>query len=70
MNQREFRGAVAKSGISNRELAGKLNLSEQALYNKVNGKSEFKNSEIKALASILALSMMEVNDIFFDASVN
>lgn len=64
MNQREFRGTVAKSGISNRELAGKLNLSEQAFYNKINGKSEFMNSEIKTLASILSLSMAEVNDIF------
>lgn len=70
MNSPEFRVAVARSGLSNREIAANLKLSEQAYYNKVNGQSEFKNSEIKSLARLLRLTMQGVNDIFFDGSVN
>lgn len=70
MNNTEFRVAVARAGISNRELAGDLGLSEQALYNKMSGRSEFKNSEIKKIAVILKLSMEAVNSIFFDSIVN
>ena len=70
MNYPEFRAAVARSGKTHREIAASLNLSEQALYNKVNGQSEFKNSEIKKLSSLLGLSMWDVNSIFFDGLVN
>lgn len=70
MNYPEFRVAVARAGVTNRELATGLGLSEQAFYNKLKGRAEFKNSEIKKLTSILALSMEAVNTIFFDGIVN
>lgn len=70
MNYPEFRAAIARSGITNRELAHSLGLSEQAFYNKANGQTEFKNSEIKKLSGLLRLSMDAVNQIFFDAMVN
>lgn len=70
MNSCEFRVAVVRAGISNRELANRLRMSEQTLYNKINGQTEFKNSEIKTLAETLKLSMREVNTIFFDGKVN
>lgn len=64
MNLPEFRAAVARADITNRSLAGYLGLSEQALYNKMSGKTEFKNSEIVKLTEILDLSMEDVNLIF------
>lgn len=70
MNSTEFRVAVARSGATNRGLARSLGLSEQAFYNKANGSTEFKGSEIKRLAELLNLSMDAVNLIFFDAKVN
>ena len=70
MNSLEFRAAVARSGKTNRELAKSLGLSETALYNKVGGQTQFKNSEIKRLAELLGLSMKSVNEIFFDGCVN
>lgn len=70
MNYPEFRVAMARAGVTNRELASGLGLSEQAFYNKLNGKAEFKNSEIKRLTTILALTMESVNEIFFDGVVN
>ena len=70
MNSPEYRVAVARSGKTHREIAASLKLSEMALYNKVNGQSEFKNSEIKKLSQILGLTMRDVNTIFFDGLVN
>lgn len=64
MNSLEFRTAIARAGISNRDIAAKIGLPEQAFYNKLSGKTEFKNSEIQKLAAILLLSMNAVNVIF------
>lgn len=70
MDHRELRVKLARENVSNRELAAQISLSEQALYNKMNGVTEFKNSEIKRIAEVLHLSLDEVNAIFFDGIVN
>ena len=65
MDRSELRAEIARQGTSNRALAKDLGISEQAFYNKLNGITEFKESEIKALAKTLALSPSQVNLIFF-----
>lgn len=70
MNHEELRVVMMRKKITNREMAAKLSLSEQALYNKLNGVTEFKNSEIKKITTLLDLSMDDVNLIFFDKIVN
>lgn len=65
MNLPEFRAAMGRAGKTNRSLAIDIGISEQALYNKINGSSEFKNSEIMVIARVLGLSMDSVNKIFF-----
>lgn len=70
MNLAEFRAAVARANVANKTLAAHLGLSEQAFYNKMSGKTEFKNSEIVKLADILKLTMSDVNAIFFSGVVN
>lgn len=70
MNCPELRASIARAGITNRKLAEYLGLSEQAFYNKIQGDTEFKGSEIKGLAKVLNLSMKDVNTIFFDRDVN
>lgn len=70
MNCPELRASIARAGITNRKLAEHLGLSEQAFYNKIQGDTEFKGSEIKGLAKVLNLSMKDVNTIFFDCDVN
>ena len=70
MDYSSLRAEIARAGVSNKALAAHLGLSEQAFYNKVAGRTEFKNSEIKALAKELSLSMATVNYIFFDNMVN
>jgi hypothetical protein len=57
--------AITRSQISKRDLAKKLGISEQGLYNKLNGISEFKASEICALSDELSLSSQEREEIFF-----
>lgn len=70
MNYPELRASIARNGMSNRKVSEMLGISEQAFYNKLQGETEFKGSEIKRLAGILHLSMVDVNHIFFDSCVN
>ncbi len=70
MDYIELRVAATRAGKTNKQLAMDLGLSDQAFYNKLNGKVEFKASEIKRLASLLCLNMGAVNNIFFDGAVN
>lgn len=65
MNRSELKAEIARHGISNRALAKELCISEQAFYNKLNGITEFKESEIKKLANALLLSPERVNLLFF-----
>lgn len=57
--------AITRSQISKRDLAKKLGISEQGLYNKLKGVSEFRASEIRTLTDVLSLSAQEREDIFF-----
>lgn len=64
MNYPELRASIARAGVTNRKLSEFLGISEQTFYNKMQGGTEFKGSEIKKLAGILCLSMTDVNNIF------
>ena len=64
MDRAELRAEIARRGISNLSLARQLGISDQAFYNKMNGKSEFRESEIKKLVEILSLSPEKLNLIF------
>lgn len=66
----ELRAATARAGKTNRQLAKDLELSEQAYYNKIKGRVQFKNSEMVMLARLLALDKNMVNHIFFDGELN
>ena len=64
MDRAELRAEIARSGLSNLSLARQLGISDQAFYNKMNGKSEFRESEIRKLVEILSLSPEKLNLIF------
>ena len=66
MNTAEMRAAIARAGKTYRGLAKSLGISEQAFYNKLNGESDFKASEIKVLRGELNLTSEEINYIFFN----
>ncbi len=64
MNRTELRAEIARKGLSKRAISAALGISEQALYNKMDGSSEFKESEIKKLVNLLGLTPTDINRIF------
>ena len=65
MNCEELKKRIDERGLKIRYIADKLGISHEAMYNKVKGKTEFKVSEVAALAKVLNLSDKEIRSIFF-----
>ena len=64
MDFAELRAVMARQGVKNSELAEHIGISNQAFYNKMSGKSDFKLSEVCAIATALGMTSNEVADIF------
>ncbi len=56
---------IKNSGMTVVAVAEKSGILRETLYNKLNGSSDFKASEILKLSSALGLSVDERNNIFF-----
>lgn len=63
-NTEELEVAITRAGISKRKIAKLLGVSETTIYNKLNGKVEFKASEIVAMCDILRLTTAQRENIF------
>lgn len=68
-NTELLKKTITESGITIVFLADKLDISREAFYMKLNGKTEFKASEIFALRRLLGLSSKQTEAIFFCAKV-
>lgn len=55
MNRAKLKGAIAENGLSMRELAKELNVSEKAFYNKMK-RGVFGTDEAEAMVAILKIS--------------
>lgn len=66
-NTLELEIAIKRAGITKRNLAKMLGLSEMGLYKKINNITEFKASEIAKLTEILDLQNKD--EIFFSYKV-
>ena len=64
-NTKELRRKIDASGLKMVFIAEKCNLTLQGLLNKVDGRSQFRQSEITAIAAVLRLTKQEIFDIFF-----
>lgn len=64
-NSRLLKMAMDESGYKVRFVAKQLNISYQALLNKLNNISEFKASEISILCELLNINMESRENIFF-----
>ena len=64
VNTDELRGYIAKRGMSQRQLAGKIGLNERTFYIKMNSKV-FKTDEIDKIVSELSMTRDEAVEIFF-----
>ena len=60
-----LRNAIKESGITLTSISEKMGLTREGLYNKLNGTSEFKASEIVKLSTLLHLSAETREKIFF-----
>lgn len=65
-----LRETIDNSGISVTFIAKSLGLTRSGLYLKLNGKVEFKASEIVKMKSILNLTTKMRDTVFFSKSVN
>lgn len=65
-DSRKLEHALIDAEVSKRELAKYLEISEQALFNKINNVSEFKASEIVKITDLLHLDGLTRDAIFFN----
>ena len=61
---------LKKAKVSKKDYAKSLGISLQALYNKLNNLTEFKQAEISATCKLLNLSTKERDEIFFAHKVD
>ncbi len=69
MNTAEFKSEMVRHGDTLSTLSEKLNLSTVSLSLKINGKREFRQSEISKIKELYGLEMDRVDAIFFSVSV-
>ena len=69
VDRERLKKTIEESGLKKMVLAQKLGISLHALANKVNGKSEFKVTEVLMLESSLGLNNEETRAIFFNPCV-
>lgn len=69
-NALKLKARMVECGYTQKSLALVLHISPMALGLKINGKNDFRQSEIKQLISILKLSEDDVVTIFFAAKMS
>lgn len=65
MNFAKLRGKIAENFLTLEKLSELTRIEIPTLSRKINGKTEFKRSEIKALIEALNLTEQETKEIFF-----
>lgn len=65
MNLKMLVNKIEESKISRNTIAESIGITRQGLYNKLDGKKEFKVSEINQLSKMLNLTSVEREAIFF-----
>lgn len=68
MNKNALRSLMALHGDTRKSLAAALNVSKQTVGGKINGHSDFKQSEIRIIIDRYQLTPAEVDEIFFDGT--
>ena len=60
-----LRRKIKDSGVTITAVADRIGVTRETLYNRLDGKSEFKASEISCLTNMLRLKKAEQDAIFF-----
>ena len=61
----KLKGYRVSQGITQPEIAGNMGMTAKTYNHKENGKVSFKIEEVCKLATILGMSIEDVNEIFF-----
>lgn len=67
MNKRAFKSVMVYHGDTQKDVAAALGITEPTVSNKLNGLSDFKQSEIKILIDRYNLTPAQVDQMFFEA---
>ena len=70
MDSVTLRSLMVQKKVDYRAAMNALGIGETAWYQKINGNSEFKLSEIQKLRVLLDLSLEQVDQIFFSPEVS
>ena len=65
-----LRDRIKQSGMKYRYVAERVGITPYALQRKIDNESEFKVSEVDALADLLGLTLWEKDAIFFSKQLN
>lgn len=65
MNKRAFKSVMVCHGDTQKDIATALDITEQTVCKKLNGLSDFKQSEIKILIDRYNLTPAQVDEMFF-----
>ena len=65
INKNKLRGKIIEMGYTFRAFSEKLGINEATLHRKMNGTSDFTRKEILKIATLLNLSLIEKEEIFF-----
>jgi predicted DNA-binding transcriptional regulator AlpA len=61
----DLKAEMIRKGLSIPKVADVLGLSKKTLYQKMHGKTQFKQKEMGALRDILSLSEEQMRELFF-----
>lgn len=67
---RMLKSVMSFKGETQRSLANKIGISESSLSNKLTGISDFKQTEMQKISTVLSLSPQQYYDIFFNIDWN
>lgn len=56
LNKNKLKGAIASAGLTQKELAARIGISENSFCNKMNGISYFDTHQILKICDILAIT--------------
>lgn len=66
MNKAKLKAVIARNGENQEQLSEAMGMALSALNERINGKREFRCSEIEKIVHRYKLSPEEATDIFFD----
>jgi hypothetical protein len=65
MNMADLKAEIARKNLSIPQLARLVHMDKKTLYSRINGNTDFKQSEIASISKVLELKQNEIMSIFF-----